>query len=49
MLQKSLDEFSDMTQRDVEMSARVRGIAAMMTTFNFLFGIMLGKKLQLII
>ena len=44
MLQSSLDTFSDMAARDMEMSARVNGIASKFEKFDFLFGVMLGEK-----
>ena len=44
VLQSSLDTFSDMAARDMEMSARVNGIASQFEKFDFLFGVMLGEK-----
>ena len=44
VLQSSLDSFSDMASRDMEMSARVSGIASQLEKFEFLFGVMLGEK-----
>ena len=44
VLQTSLDTFADMAHRDMEMSARVNGIAAQFDKFDFLFGLMLGEK-----
>jgi hypothetical protein len=44
VLQTSLDTFTDMASRDMEMSARVNGIASQMEKFDFLFGVFLGEK-----
>ena len=43
-LQNSLDSFSEMASRDMEMSAKVNGIAFQLEKFEFLFGVMLGEK-----
>ena len=43
-LQNSLDSFSEMASRDMEMSAKVNGIASQLEKFEFLFGVMLGEK-----
>ena len=42
VLQRSLEVFSE--ARDMETSAKVRGIAVVMESFDFLFGVMLGEK-----
>ena len=42
VLQRGLEVFSE--ARDMETSAKVRVIAAVMESFDFLFGVMLGKK-----
>ena len=44
VLQTSLDIFTDMAARDMEMSARVNGIASQLKKFDFLFGVFLGEK-----
>lgn len=44
VLQSSLESFSDMASRDMEMSAKVNGIASQLERFDFLFGVMLGEK-----
>ena len=44
MLQTSLDIFTDMAAWDMEMSARVNGIASQLKKFDFLFGVFLGEK-----
>ena len=45
MLQSSLNKFSEVTARDMEMSAKVNGIASQLEKFDFLFGVYLGKKM----
>ena len=42
VLQNSLDAFSQMAKGDMENTARIQGIAAVMETFDFLFGVVLG-------
>lgn len=44
VLQTSLDAFTHMAARDMEMSARVNGIASQLDKFYFLFGVFLGEK-----
>lgn len=44
VLQTSLDTFTIMAARDMEMSARVNGIASQLEKFNFLFGVFLGER-----
>ena len=44
VLQTSIVTFADMAHRDMEMSARMNGIAAQFDKFDFLFGLMLGEK-----
>ena len=41
VLQASLDTFTDMASWDMEMSARINGIASQLDKFDFLFGILL--------
>ena len=45
VLLASLENFAEMSSRDMEMSARVNGIAYQLGKFDFLFGVMLGKKI----
>ena len=42
VLQNSLESFSQMARGDMENTARIQGIAAVMETFDFLFGVILG-------
>ena len=44
VLQSSLESFLEMASRDMEMSAKVNGIASQLEKFDFLFGVMLGEK-----
>ena len=44
VIQSSLDTFSEMASRDMEISTKVSGIAAQFSSFMFLFGVMLGEK-----
>ena len=46
VLQSSLNCFSEMASRDLEMSSRVNGIAAQLEKFDFLFADKLSRSLQ---
>ncbi len=43
VLQSSLDKFSEMAARDMEMSAKVNGVGAQFEKFDFVYGVMLGE------
>lgn len=45
ILQNSLESFSEMASRDMEMSAKVNSIASQLEKFEFLFGVMFGESL----
>ena len=44
VLQNSLEEFSQMARRDLEASAKVNVVATEITKFDFLFGVMFGRR-----
>lgn len=44
VLQECLDSFTELAKGDREMSAKCNGVRSQFGTFNFLFGVALGKK-----
>ena len=46
MLKTSLDAFTCVAAPDMEMTARVNGIASQLDKFDFFFGVFLGEKVS---